>query len=394
MTRVNKKIVFLCIVAFIFAFISGGNLPYSIFYVFLVSILLGMIYMHMARKNLHAKFKYDSKTYNVGDIANITIIAENLGIIPTPYVHVEGKILGSLIEGYRGDLVFLGGDKSKWINNKITFIKRGIYDFSDICLEAYDLFYIIKSVINIHSKLYIKVYPKVYDLSNINLSGRDSYENLINSKSGIDDFTLIKDIRKYNTGDNLKKVHWKLSAKHGELYVKNFDSISGMECNLFINMHADNLGNELYEIIEEDLVDFSVSLSRYMVINRIKTKLFIHAKQQKNMAVESNEDFLGLMEYFLKSKSDGTLEFTSFIKSNLRHVPKGNWIGIISISVDDSLRNMLVNLKGMGYRVNVFYYGNIINNFKNTSVLKNINLLKNVGIDCINFKEAEEKVEK
>ena len=392
MIKINKKTIFLGIVAFVFAFISGGNLPYSIFYVFLISIVLGIIYMIMARKGLNAKFKYDSKIYNVGDSANITIIVENLGIMPTPYVHVESKILCSLIEGYGGDVIFISGDKSRWVNNKITFTKRGIYDFSDISLKVNDLFYIFKSVINIHNKLHIRVYPKVYDLSRINLGGRNSFENRINSKSGIDDFTLIKDIRKYNTGDNLKKVHWKLSAKYGELYVKNFDSISGTECNLFMNMHIDNLGNELFEIIEEDMVDFSVSLVRYMVINRIKTKLFIHAKQQKNIEVESNEDFLGLMEYFLKSKSDATLEFTSFIKSNIRHIPKGNWIGIISISVDDSLRNLVMNLNGMGYRISVFYYGNIINNFKNTNVHKNINLLKNVGIDCINFKKTVEKV--
>ena len=350
--------------------------------------------MLKANKNLYAKFKNDDKVYSVGGIANITIIVENLGIIPMPYVHVESKMLYSLIEGYRGDLIYVGGDKNTWINNKITFTKRGIYDFSDISLGANDLFSIFKSVKNIHNKFNIKVYPKVYDLNNINLSGRDSYENLINSKSGIEDFTLIKDIRKYNTGDNLKKVHWRLSAKHGELYVKNFDSISGMECNLFMNMHIDDLGNELFEIIEEDMVDFSVSLAKYMMVNKIRTKLFIHAKQQKNIEMESNEDFLGLMEYFLKCKSDGISDFTSFINLNLRHISKGNWIGIVSIAIDDSLRNMLMNLKRLGFRVNVFYYGNIINDFKNTNLLKNINLLKNVGIDCINFKETIEKVEK
>ena len=279
-------------------------------------------------------------------------------------------------------------DKSRWIKNEIFFTKRGIYDFGNISLEANDLFCIFKSVKNIHNKLEIKVYPKVYDLSNINLSGRDSYENLINSKSGIDDLTLIKDIRKYNVGDNLKKVHWKLSAKHGELYVKNFDSISGKECNLFINMHIDNLRNDLNGIIEEDMVDFSVSLTKYMMNNRIKTKLFIHAKEQKNMEVEFKEDFLGVMEYFLKSKSDGTSQFTSFIKSNLRNIPKGNWIGIVSIAVDDNLRNVLMNLKEMGYRVNVFYYGNLLYEFKN------INFLKNVGIECINFKKIITQLEK
>lgn len=385
MIKVNKKVVFLGIVAFIFAYISGGNLPYSIFYVFLVTIALGIIYMQRAKKNLSAKFKYQSRFYNVGDSTDITIIVENLGLIPTPYVLVESKILRSLVQGYRGNLIFLGIDKSSWIKNEISFNRRGVYDFGNISLEVNDLFCIFKSVKNIHKALEIKVYPKVHDLNKINLTGRDSYENLINSRSGIEDLTLIRDIRKYNMGDNLKKVHWKLSAKHGEMYVKNFDTISGQECNLFINMHIDNFRNDINGIIEEDMVDFTVSLTKYMMNNRIKTRLFIHANEPKNMEVEFKEDFPGVMEHFLKCKSDATTEITSYIKSNLRHITKGNWIGIVSMAVNDNLRNLLMTLKEMGYRVNVFYYGNLIYEFKN------INLLKNVGIECINFKEIIER---
>lgn len=381
MIKVNKKIVFMGIVAFIFAYLSGGNLPYSIFYVFLITIILGMAYMHICKQNIHAKFKYESRFYNVSDTASISIIVENLGIIPSPYLYVESKVLRQLIKGYKGNLIFLGVNNNKWITNEILFKKRGIYDFGDISLETNDLFCIFKSTRNIHNKLDIIVYPKVYDLSNVNLSGRHSYENLINSKSGIDDLTLIKDIRKYNVGDNLKKVHWKLSAKHGELYVKNFDSVSGKECNLLINMHSNNLSNELSEIIEEDMVDFSVSLTKYMMNARIKTRLFIHAKEQKNIDVEFREDFSGVMEYFLTARSDATTEFDSFIKLNLRHIPKGNWIGIISVTVDDNLRNILMNLKGMGYKVNVFYHENTLYESKN------INLLKKLGIECIHFKE-------
>lgn len=397
MIKVDKKIIFLSIGAFIFAYMSGGNLPYSIFYLLSVTMILGIVHMHIAKKSLYAKLKYDSRFYNVGDNANITIIVENSGIIPTPYVFVESKALGSLIEGYCGDLIFIGIDKSKWIVNKISFKKRGIYDFGDIYLEVSDLFCIFKSIKNIHKQLDIKVYPKLYDLSNIKLCGQDSYENLINSKSGIDDFTLIKDIRKYNTGDNLKKVHWKLSAKHGELYVKNFDSVSGKECNLFMNMHIDNVQNGSNEIIEEDMVDFSLSLTKYMINNRIKTTLFINAKEQKKMQVECKEDFLGIMELFLKTKSDGTFEFTSFIKSNLKYISKGNWIGIVSIYVDDKLRNVLMNLKEMGYRVSVFYYANSLQEFKynniveNKNLNKNITLLKNLRIECINFKQLIER---
>lgn len=392
MIVINKKILFLCIVAFGFAYISGGNLPYSIFYVFTVTIVLGMIYMLIVKKSLHAKFEYDKVVFNVSDKINIKIAVVNLGMLPAPYVCVKSKILGGLIEGYHGDLIFLGGKGKKWINNEITFTKRGIYDFGNISVTANDLFCILRLVKNIHNKLNITVYPKVYQLRDSDLRrGQDDYGNIVNSKSGIDDLTFIKSIRKYNTGDNLKRVHWKLSAKHGELYVKNFDMVSGEKCKIFINMHRDNLLNNSTGVIEENMVDFCASLAKYMMINRIKTRLFIHSKHQKNIKVESKEDFLGFMEYLLKCKSDGTFEFANFIRSNLQHVPSGNSIIIVSIAIDDNLRNLIVNLKGRGYKVNVFYYGNILNGFRNANFVGNIDILKNMGIECINFKEIIEK---
>jgi len=391
MVKVNKKIVFIWIVAFIFAYISGGNLPYSLFYTFSITISFGLIYTMIVKKGLYAKFNYDREFYYVSDKADISIIIENVGRIPIPYVYVESKMLRQLIDTYQGDLIFLGADKCRLIKNEITFTKRGVYDLGNITLETSDFFSVFKSIKNLHNELNIKIYPKLYQLNDVRLTGRNSYENTINSKSAIEDFTLIKDIRKYNIGDNLKNVHWKLSAKYGELYVKNLDSISGKECSLFINMHIGNMHIDISGTIEEAMVDFSVSLANYMMNNMIKTRLFIHAKHQKNIEVDSKEDFYELMEYFLKYKSDGTSDFASFIKSNLRYIPRYNWLGIVSIAVDDNLRDVLINLKEMGYTVNVFYYENDLGGFKDKNDFKNIKFLKNLGINCINFREVIEK---
>ncbi|MGH4118326.1 DUF58 domain-containing protein [Clostridium sp.] len=367
-------------------------MPYSIFYVFSVTIALAIIYIIIVKKSLHARFEYDRVVFNVFDRTNIKIVVANSMILPAPYVYVESKILGEFIEGYHGDLFFLGGKGRKWINNEITFTKRGIYNFENISINTNDLFCILRLVKNIRNKHNIIVYPKVYSLCNSDLRrGQDDYGNIVSSKSGIDDFTFIKSIRKYNTGDNLKSVHWKLSAKHGELYVKNFDMVSGEKCKIFINMHRDNLHNDSSGVIEENMVDFSASLAKYMTINRIKTKILIHSKHQKNIKMESEEDFLGFMEYLLKCKSDGTFEFASFIKSSLQHVPSGNSIIIVSIAIDDNLRNLIVNLKETGYKINIFYYGNILNGFRNANFVRNIDILKNMGIVCINFKEIIEK---
>lgn len=44
-----------------------------------------------------------------------------------------------------------------------------------------------------------------------------------------------------------------------------------------------------------------------------------------------------------------------------------------------------MSLKEMGYRINVFYYENPLHQYKN------INLLKNLGIECMSFNVVNER---
>ena len=72
----------------------------------------------------------------------------------------------------------------------------------------------------------------------------------------IENSIFIKDIRKYKIGDSLKRIHWKVSAKYGELYTKNYEMYSNEEYNIFLDMNNEIYKQENGDIIEEYIRNF------------------------------------------------------------------------------------------------------------------------------------------
>lgn len=237
--------------SYIFALVQGGNLPYRIFHGLLLTFLISLLYILFKPKNIIVQLKFNKAVYCTGDNHEFTTIIKNYGIIPAPYVVLKNKTLAKISPKYIGDAVWLGIDESKWLKTIVRFNSRGIYNFGEINLSISDLFSVFERSKSMNLSFPVKVYPKIYELDKFLIKGSDIFKNAVSSKTTIEDLYSTKDIRKYYQGDNLKRVNWKVSAKHGELYVRDLDTVSGEESNLFLDMSKDNFFNDNNEMIEE-----------------------------------------------------------------------------------------------------------------------------------------------
>jgi hypothetical protein len=211
------------------------------------------------------------------------------------------------------------------------------------------------------------------------VKGSDIFKNAVSNKSSIEDAYSAKDMRKYRDGDNLKRINWKVSAKYNDLYVRDFDTVSGREFNIFLNMNKLNFEIDPQGNMEECLVDFCVSLVNFMMVKEIKTSVFINSARDEIFEVQERMDFEKLMEYFLTQFSDSDLDFTKYLNGNINKVSSLGGIGIITGTVDRYLTEALMILKDSGYNIMVFRVG------ENGEEVNNINLLNKVGIECINI---------
>lgn len=381
MIKIKKTFVLTTVIALGFAKISGGNLPYAVFYSLFLVLFLGVLYVYFTSKHINSEIKCKGHEFSVGDTQDISLKISNDSIIPVAYIEVVNDTFEDLLRKYHGDAFFLNLNSSKFLKKDVVFRKRGIYDFGITTIKTSDIFGVFNHTKKYKNNAGIKVYPRIYQLKALFLGGSEKLENRLSNESKVEDLTLIKDIREYRIGDSLKRVHWKLSAKHGDLYVKNYDYVSGIQCNLFLDMRRDSFYFDKDGTKEELLVDFSVSLLNKMISEGVRSKVFICGNDYKKFDIDTKEQFSGLMEFLLTHKSEGQGSFIDFIHGNLNNVNRRSYIAIVTPDITDENKNEFIDLKSKGYDINLFYYSQAL------GMVEDINVLVAAGVKCYSILE-------
>lgn len=364
----------------------GGNLPYVIFYTLFLAICMSAIYIINRRKSIYINVDMEESVFVRGQSSSITINVGNESNLPNCYLLLKNDMLSKFDDKYKGNVVSLMGSDDIIIRNNIRLKNRGIYDFGNVFWSIRDIFFIFQYSSNAKNNFCVKVYPRVKEIKRDFIIKNYVFQNVIRNKSGYEDPYTMSDVRKYNYGDSLKKVHWKVSAKYNELYVKNLDNVIGQHCHLFMDMSESEYSLMQDDENEEKAVEFCLSFVKYMLDKGLKTTLHINNLENKEYEINHDGDFPILMDYFLENKSIGKRYFPNYIKTNSQKVHNNNWVGIICIKFYEEMTDELVALNESGCDVNLFY------EITESLQRNNIEKLKNLGIKCINISELVDEI--
>ena len=375
MIKIKIKFIIFIVLIVIFAYLGGGNLPYSLLYSGILILVFGLIHITLELVTMRVSLNLVRDVFTIGDVLNLNIVVKSFSIFPAAYMLVENQTISNFKKSYNGDVTFLNYRKEKCFSNEIEFKVRGIYDFSVTNILITDLFCIMKGKKRFVQTKYIKVYPRIYRINEKNFNGRNILQNSFKNIEISEHSNEIRDLRLYRQGDSLKRVHWKLSAKHNELYVKNFAEVISKDTNVIINMNKEESKQEDHDLVEEQMIDLAVSLINYLQSKKFKIKLFINNEEEKIFNIGNHDEFQLLMEYFLNNKSQGKGDLITFLDSKITTLKPGSWIGIITLGVDQVLVNEVMVLVNLGFKISVFYCRD--NN------LKFINEQNNSGLEFI-----------
>jgi hypothetical protein len=381
MYKINKTYIVILAAAFVFAYMEGGGLAYTIFYSMLFIFIIGLFDSLLHLKDLYIAIKCDQNSYSTGESATFNLVAENNCVVPVSFLLLKNEALKKFNPKYEDQCISLRISEIKWIRMDEMFLVRGIYNFGNTVYTFKDMFSILQITRVVNQDTNIKIYPKIHTIKELQSVGNENFDALINKKGNIEDLSTIDDIRKYRFGDSLKRIHWKVSAKHGELYTRNFDTYTGEECKLILDMNFVSYQMDQGEICEEKLVEFFCSVLQYMCRKGIKAKAYINNEKNTSFDVLSANDMEIIKEYFLYNKSVGMGIFADFIETCIGDLDKYSTVCIFAPRITEKLTGNLLKLKYSGYNIMMFY---IINDKEN---MKQVLRLKNSGIESLNFNE-------
>lgn len=217
---------------------------YVLLGVYLLSRYLARQWVH----NLDATRQCDASPREVGESTDVTVTVKNTGVIPVAWVLVEDLVPNLAfkfrtppftVKGKRIHVVTLRGKQTKTIKYKVTFTMRGYYPLGPTLLETGDVFGLHRRHRVIGKPAYVMVYPKVVALPKYDFASERPIGEIRLQNRLFEDPTRTAGVRQYVLGDPLQRVHWKITARTGQLHCRVYEPTTLAGATILVDFHED-----------------------------------------------------------------------------------------------------------------------------------------------------------
>ena len=100
------------------------------------------------------------------------------------------------------------------------------------------------------------VYPRMVPLTALGLPADRPFGEYRALRRLAEDPLRMNGARAYAPGDTLRTIHWKATARRGELHTKTFDAAAAQPLALFLNV---NTFEQIWEGVDPDLLEYAIS---------------------------------------------------------------------------------------------------------------------------------------
>lgn len=216
------------------ALISGATWIYFLFY--LVVAVVGLAYL-LARRglsHLEAGAWLDRRHATVGEALTITYTLRSSAALPKPWLEVHSP--STLPVAIPGRVVSLGPRMARSWAARVPLTARGQFRVEPMVIRTGDPFSLFESVATVGPGASLLVYPRVAALPAWSLPPAVLEGASARARHGIPTSPLATSVRPYTPSDAFNRIHWRSSARHQELQVKEFDIEPSADVWIFLDL--------------------------------------------------------------------------------------------------------------------------------------------------------------
>ncbi|HLG70090.1 MAG TPA: DUF58 domain-containing protein [Chloroflexota bacterium] len=213
----------------------------------------------------------DATSASWGEEVTLTVRIANRKLLPLTWLQTEDRVPTKLsiararvVDANEGPVAFLRNllpmlpYEQVVRRYAVSCRRRGLFEFGPGSVETGDLLgYAVRTlpVPEIHRLL---VYPKVFDLEFPPLSSRRIYGQRTANRVILTDPSRTIGVRNYQTGDPLKHVEWRASARSRQLQVRIFEPTTDLALAIFLNLRVPTFS---WTAENEPELEFCISLA-------------------------------------------------------------------------------------------------------------------------------------
>lgn len=258
----KKLLLLLGIVLAAALFLQAGLIAFAMYVLIGVLLLSRLLARRWVAALTVQRDVSDAEPIEAGETVTVRLTIANEGPTRITWVLIEDlfpehylkqKPPRVKITGKRLKLCSIGGGGSATLKYDIDCTMRGYYQIGPTLLETGDLFGLHRTHRIVCKPFYLLVLPKVLPLPKYDFASQRPIGEINTAHRLFEDPTRNGGVRPYQIGDPLQRVHWRATARTGELMSRIYDPTSLAGATILVDMTKEGYPNR-GEPFRSDLV--------------------------------------------------------------------------------------------------------------------------------------------
>lgn len=324
----------------------GLSVVYAMFFMFipsLLSVVLGFFLISVEETvGSDVLIKNEKISYSVN--------VKNKGLFFYP--NVKKEYYNEDIFNYKSDpknKSYLNARDMLINKYELNFPYRGVYEIGLKKVTVVDFLGLFRMSFRMKNPTVVTVFPTY---SKDMVPGSLGNNTPTNNIQFNEDYTSISEIRKYVSTDHIKRIHWKLTAKRGELMVKKFNYFDKDKALFYLDTSELPLDNEDKLKLEDTMVSYVAGSVDTCAEGNVETTLLYGESESDHFTISDSHQVNMAFKKLAEIKFCGEKNNIDYI----RFLSKAHSYVLYLSGINEGIYQTILSLHTSDNNVIVYYF--------------------------------------
>jgi uncharacterized protein (DUF58 family) len=347
---------------------------------FLLFMVWGVTFLweHYCLARLEYRRRLSASRVFFGEQIYLELEIDNRKPLPLPWVEIDDEmpegvtfLTGSTNPSHKSARVHLTNLLSLgWYHRvrrryQIGCNQRGVFTFGPTLIRSGDLFGFSRRQMELAEFNRLTVYPRILPVEQDGIPSKQPLGDIRIKRYIFQDPVLTMGVRDYHYGDSLKRIHWKATARLGQLQTKVYEPTTSVDMGIMLDVRTTVPPSwGIVTQLQELGIITAASMANQAMENGYRVGLYINqlgilaSEPIRIPPSQHGDQMLHILESLAQIHSSlESVSIARFISQESRLLPWGSTIVVITAVPTQALLSTLIRMKRAGRSVALIIVG-------------------------------------
>ncbi len=344
-----RKVQLLVAVAILVIAAFSTALPFLFYLLYLAVLVVGGSYVlvRLGLTDLEAGYAVSQLHGHVGDKLRVTYTLRNASRIAKLWLEIHNPT--TLPGGLPGRALTLAGRNERSWLIRIPLARRGHFRIEPLHIRTGDPFGFFEASATVGQGVSVVVYPRLEPLPRWRLPAAALEGSQMSPVRTLQTTPLAYTVRPYAPGDSMNRIHWKSTARHGEIQVKEFDLEQTADAWIVLDLQRGIQAGQGDESTVEAAVRAAASIADKALQENRAVGMTVNVGRTAFLPPDrGGRQHLKIMQLLASVEADASAPLVETLIATVGRLRRGMTAVIITPSLDPSWVRPLAALRGRG----------------------------------------------